>query len=496
MLSTKLSNKEYSKIFLTILIVIFIISPLLRVYNLNSNIADFGFYYNNILHSFDYIRIFDGHFQPIMIIYNCLIFLFPENFKPYFLILIQSVVLLIPFLILYMSYGKIYGIIYILFFPLWHLNLFDFHFEHLLILFTFLFFYFFDKRKYLLMLLCAFLVSLTKEPYTLITIFMGIFLLFSNYKNNFVHGIFLILLGCFLFIIFNFFINEYYELNFVSSEVLTPFTSYLWIINSFNLSFNEFFINLSDVLFQKDKIIIVISLFAIFLYFPFIQIKPILVALPPLGMIILSDHGGYYDYTSHYLSAVVIPFCYCLTKFDLNKIQILNIRTSNIIILNSLVCLFLFGPGPFSRLSFMGVERFTHEIYIPNERNNVIKSAIKNNISIDNTIISSQNNVFYPYIAQGYRIFPFPMAMKENPTLKVFGNPNNIEATEEFIADYILIDEKKEPFLYDVGCDFVFTSCNNKEVENSFIYHTKILNDHYNSIFTYDGFSIYKIKNE
>jgi len=194
MLQAKFTTKGSSNIFLIFLIVIFIISPLLRVYNLNSNIADLGFYYNNILNSFDYVRIFDGHFQPIMIIYNCLLYFFPDSFKPYLLILIQSFVLLIPFLILYMSYGKIYGIIYILFFPLWHLNLFDFHFEHLLILFTFLFFYFFDKRKYLLMLLCAFLVSLTKEPYTLITIFMGIFLLFSNYKNNVIHGIFLIIL--------------------------------------------------------------------------------------------------------------------------------------------------------------------------------------------------------------------------------------------------------------------------------------------------------------
>lgn len=496
MLQAKFTTKESSNIFLIFLIVIFIISPLLRVYNLNSNIADLGFYYNNILNSFDYVRIFDGHFQPIMIIYNCLLYFFPDSFKPYLLILIQSFVLLIPFLILYMSYGKIYGIIYILFFPLWHLNLFDFHFEHLLILFTFLFFYFFDKRKYLLMLLCAFLVSLTKEPYTLITIFMGIFLLFSNYKNNVIHGIFLIILGFFSFFIFNFFINEYYELNFVSSEVLSPFTSYLWIINNFNLSFTEFFINLFDVLFQKDKIIIVFSLLAIFLYFPFINFKPILIALPSLGMIFLSDHGGYFDYTSQYLSGVVIPFCYCLTKFDLNKIKILNIKISNIIILNCLVCLFLFGPGPFSRLSFMGVERFTHDIYIPKERNNIIKSAIKNNISIDNVIISSQNNVFYPYIAQGKRIFPFPMAMKENPSLKVYANSNNIEGSGEFIADYILIDTKKEPFLYDVGCDFELTRCNNKEVENSFIYHIKILNDHYNSIFTYDGFSIYKLKNE
>jgi uncharacterized membrane protein len=457
----------------------------LKVYALGSNIADLGFYVNNIANSFyDYKIIFIGHVQPLLAVFSVFLIFIPTEYKDYFLVNIQYFIILYTSLILYTKYKPIYSLILILFYPIWINALFDFHPDILILPLMAYLYYYNSINKINRILICGLLICFIKEPYALITAFFGLFILIEQIriqnKKMIFAGIYLIIMGLLWFIVSICFILPNFNNNYgaISSNAFN------WLIDIKYNHLYDYIIN--SINYSKIKFILLPLI--LFIFIPLINIKYIIPVIPIFGIAMLSSNPNYYNTFNHYSLPLVVPII-AATYFYINdKPQLKKIL--NLIIFLNLISFIIFTSSPISRLFWSDkVYEYSWKNYYLDDRKNSIKNAINKYLSNDkSSSVSVQNNIHLSVISDRKYLYIFPQGVLYD------NNKNYGNIKDGVIAKYVLIDNKIPIFVYADGCTYLFGECTNQTIKNQYNSIVDGLNLHYNLVYSEDGFNIYKLK--
>ena len=153
---------------------------------LHTALMDFGiflFHFRNIEQGEWAWALSFGHIQPFNLFYSFIYSQLPVNFAPQIVLIIQGLLLASPIYWLRQQYGSVVMIAYILYFPLWFIALFDFHIDHLSIVFT-AFFFILVKNHKGLAIVSAIALALVKEPFALQTAMCGVYILGVHWRNS------------------------------------------------------------------------------------------------------------------------------------------------------------------------------------------------------------------------------------------------------------------------------------------------------------------------
>jgi uncharacterized membrane protein len=457
--------------------------PIIRYYNINSNIADMGFFTANISQIDDqFFRAFHGHVQPILFIYGFFANLFSDLQLPYALLIIQSSFFLITLLLLYRFYGFISAFAFSLFPPTWTLYLLDFHTDSVVPLLLVIFFILIYKDKIFYAVLFAIILCFIKEQYALTCTFCGVYLLlnskpkFINFKV-FTSGLFLILYGLISFIFYLF-----YVLPFFSYDNFSVFSDK----QISNLSFFNFHLNdlISVYTFNINKLYYFILLFGFLLFIPLFAPYYLVVAIPNFVIVLITSNTNHIDLYNHYSAAIIIPLILSF-HFGINKVAIIfnlnKLFIKNFIFFYLLVINVFFSISPISRFFLSSkISYYNYKSYFISHRQYEIKKLLSEYIPINKDInISSSNSINWYLISTRSTINVFPVGVIEpvvisshdNYTysnfLSFIRNPRNKTFLYQYhYADFVIIN-KNGPFYFgDKGCDWVYNSCLNEKVFN------------------------------
>ena len=467
----------------------------MRYYYMNSNIADFGLILNALINTpTEWERAFWGHIHFIQILLGQFTRIIPENLLPYYLINFQNTIVLFSAIMIKKHFGNIAGIALILYIPVWSLLYYDFHFDFMAIPILTGFFISIKEKNNKKAVAYASSLILIKEIFCLQVIFCGIYLIIKDYKKS-IYGIFLILFGSLSFYIYTkYLIPNFSGVNNVGID--SPAYNHLGtgiLDKIFYISENLKNI-IVEIINNRDKIIFILILFFQLIFLPLISPLPMLVALPIIGVLLLSNNQNYYSYNTHYMAGLIIPIIISYS----NALQLLIKRITNkkyiflIIYTPLFVGLALFTTFPLSR--YFISEKYTDlnfKNYTNQKRIRIIKDIINENIPLNKKIfISAQNSInYYPLYARE-RYLPFPYGVDRPENFKDF---KKIYIDDIRYADYVLIDLKKNLYIYDIGCNFQNEECKDKKIYSDFMrIKQDILEKNYYSIAEYDGFIIYK----
>ncbi len=484
----------------------------LRAETIHSSFFDLGIFENHfyqIVFEGSWQRIFFGHVQPLMFL-EAQGYRFSSSF--YYLIIMQTFflslpVLLIPGITKEMGNEKsfISTLGYILFFAVWYNGLFDFHMDHLAVSFGFIFYLTVFKKKWGLACLTGILTALVKEPFAVVTIFFGIYIVA---KYRFTEGIKPVFAAVFLF----FFGAVYF---YIATYILSPtYTSgirsgldssaFSWMGDNITEIITYLLMHpvqtIKEIFFTPGKMIYLAVLFGSLAFIPFLAPIELIPAIPILGISLLSRLDNYYGIGHHYTAGLIAPLIVAFIA-GLPRAEKLWLKTGFssksfyvFLVFIFLLANILISPSPISRLFWTNkIWNYGYEAYTPTERNRIIKKAILKHIPSDPEIfVSTQNTLNTSHLARRRFYLPFPNAITEPILFQDMNNPNR---TFKKSADFVLLDLKRPIFLMDQGCDYIYGKCQNKEIKNKYYKIIEEMKLRYNNIYEYDGFSIWKRNN-
>lgn len=474
-------------------LVLFIILSLqvnLRYYSLLSNIADLGFYVNNISNVIENPTIiFTGHVSPFLYIFGIIFKLFPFLSKSFFLINFQLFILAFTIGILYKYFNNISALILLLFFPTWTTILFDFHIDILLLPIMLCLYISITKNNSILIFILGFFLCLIKEPYSLVAASFGIYILIeSKYSqinnNNKILGYVLVLLGsCYFFCITFILLPAYND----SAMGAMSGSAFNWLFNiSDHINSFQFNSIISEMIYRK--IILLLILFGSTGFVALIYIRYLIPGLPVLGISLLSATPEYYDYSNHYMMAMCIPVIISIHHFFYNFNKISYVKKLFLVFSFLLVTFIYLGYSPMGRLFWIDkIHEFSYKSYLDINRTNFIKKTLNQYLEDKNSSVSSQNNIHLDVISDRKIMNIFPQGVTNSKTDKNYSG--DIRG-----ADFIILDLRRPLFLFANGCNWIYGSCTNKSFIYQFNSIIEIINSNYFILFEYDGFIIYKIK--
>jgi uncharacterized membrane protein len=533
----QLSEKidKYLSVLCILLCVAFFFMPQLKYYSLHSGVADLGFFLAGLYKvNSQWPHIFYGHVQPYMYLYGFLFQIFPENYVPFLLLGLQSLVLLVATALIWKYYGKLAGFSMMMYTPLWMNNLFDFHFDHIAVLLMAIFFISCKRNKYQISMITMLLLCFVKEIFALQAIMCGVYLITEISKNsdnlekkrNIIYTLLLVGFASLWFLV-----SIKYLLPFFSDSGKTALESsaFSWLGNNIY----EIFISLLhqpqkiliEIITTPGKIYYLVMLFGPLLFISILNPLPLITAVPILMVSLLSRTPNYYDYAAHYSAGLIIPVIVSFSE-SIPKIQALfqhlyqklnyscstisgcNNKFSYFFIITWIVVFQIaFGVSPISRLVWSDkIWVFNYQAYISSQRDADIRDAISKLIPIDDSIIiSSQNNINYSplFLRQNYLIFPGGVTEPHAKTnwdsksvinfLLYLKGELRADSQQNFVyADYVLIDTARPYFIFDKGCDSIFLTCSNKNIEKDFLDTVRILESQYILLYENNGFKIFK----
>jgi uncharacterized membrane protein len=511
---------------LTLAVIYFIIlnsMSILKYLSLSSNVADLGFFDNNAYnYTNEYHRIFYGHFTPFFLLYAKLYSFFPINYFPILLLIIQSSTLCLSVFFVYRVFGKWPGIAMALYYPLWANALFDFHIDHLSIPLLAAFFAACEFRRFKLAVLTAGCLVLIKEPFALQVIGCGFYFFWlSSCLKLREYRIQLISLGFILFFWGAgwFYVVTQWVLPYFSNGGPGPLESpaFSWLGNNlFEMLWtivskpNLIIINIFE---NIGKLKYLLVLFGLLGFIPLLRPKALIVALPMLGISLVSNIENYYDYTTHYTSGLIIPIIIAFRDGVVvlkNKMHIYQNYFSFLKFLLLIILIFghwTLSSSPISRLFWSNkVWSYSWRAYFPTFRDEKITSAILNYIPSDNgVIVSTQNTLNLGHLAHRRIYLLFPMGVMKPQQFLDWSN-RDVQGLLHFIqtgykspailhdvyADYVLFDLKRPWFIEDKGCGWIYGICQNKLIAQNFHKLVSDISIKYTLVYEYDGFYIYK----
>jgi hypothetical protein len=481
----------YFELFIIITIIIF---PLLRVYNIETSIADLGFYSSSIKHiNSEWQRSFFGHIKPLEYLIAITFSKLPAYYIPYLLQVVNSFLILGACFLAKKHYGDfVYRFLLVNPF-IWYYVIEGFHIDTFSLLFSMLFFIGLKKVDYKLIFISLLLLSVTKEIFAIQSIFYCLYILFLSWKNKDKRS-FKITSFYFLILSLLTYLEIFKILPFFSMTDTSIVSNYYTTLHNFG-QFNQYLI--SDTFYRKLLYLIII--FTTFIYAPFIRYEILIPALPIIAASILSNNPNHFTFTNHYTIGLVIPFTIAVYEVYGNK------PYNNYILIAAAVLTFLISPSPMSRLFLSEkISRLNYKNYIPTDRNKIIKVAMDQYISINDSI-SSQNSVNYseninrriyilfpdgvftPHLEPDYSILNFKnfqIYLQTGKSEKVF---------KYSYADIVILDLKRDIYNFDRGCKPVYGVCQDENQKRIFYENRDNLLEKYKLIFEYDGFEIYKL---
>jgi len=211
-------------------------------------------------------------------------------------------------------------ILYLLYFPVWYNCLFDFHFEHLFVLFCAIFYWLVIGQwsvdggqksnrlpsKTLVFLICV-LCCLVKEVFALSAIMMGVYVIVR--RRWLVCGLLIVLFSCLYFIFVECYAIPYFTAGKEAPAIWHSAFGYL------GSNMKEVFLNLlthpwlliTETLSDWRKLLYIIAIFGPFLFIPFLSPLELLPALPQFFISLLSHNPNHYALSSQYTAGLIVP---------------------------------------------------------------------------------------------------------------------------------------------------------------------------------------------
>ena len=187
-------KKNLSLVSISILSLLFVLIPQVQILNLKINVFDTGVFLSsifNIINNNNYSVIYDGHLQLCLLPISFLIKFYPTN-ADHLLLLIHSFSIILPSIYLF-KINPQYSLAYIIFFPIWFINMNGFHTDAF-VLFPLTIFFF--SKNLNIKVFAAISFIFIKEIYIILSlscfVYLGI-----QYRNNYYY-----LISLFFFIIF------------------------------------------------------------------------------------------------------------------------------------------------------------------------------------------------------------------------------------------------------------------------------------------------------
>lgn len=518
------------------LLVILTCMSILKENSLHSTYFDLGIYKNIFWKSnedFSFSTFFFGHAMPIAYVETLIYKIFPNTLT---LIFIQTLIICSSYFLLpnmeVLTRGipvYIISISFCLYFPIWYNALFDFHIDHLSILFIFLFYYACYKDKFAFSALSAILTATIKEPYSLVTIFCGIYLIIRWKRINL--GIFLIIFGSLYFYFTAIVIIPHF--NTTNNSALAP-DAYAWLGGS-PLEIFLFIIKnpvyvFNVIVTNYGKVKYIITLFGALSFISFFGPLELIPAIPIILISILSKLENYYGIANHYTAGLIAPviisffagytraeklfsWLFFNFKFKINSKKVFAIGITICIITGNI----LLSPSPLSKTFWENkVWSYGYQSYFCSERDYKIKKALKEYIPEDKHIaVTTQNTINTNYISNRKYYFPFPVgAIEPYDTAEYTGIKNN-----EIKSKYVIIDIKRPWYIKDKGCNYktnneqqleqeelkiiglketqgklLWNGCASKAFRKEYFNTINIVLKNYYMIYAFDGFLILKAK--
>ena len=527
--------------------------PIAKIFSLHSNFFDLGVFENigyRVVMFNEFQAIFSGHAQWYLLIYSYLASIFPYETTPFFLVSIQSSLMLAPAFYFRRTFGDFFGLVYCLLCPLWAYTLFDFHPDHLAVPLMVIFYMALLKGRFVWAVLSATLVVFIKEPFALQSVGCGILMFMAAFKNQLIWsrrlnstqkyqliagGIWLTGFG---FGYFYFSIN--YLLPYFSPEGWSGSLNgdaFGWLGSGvgdiLKTLLTKPYLIAFDIFSTPGKLIYLAILFAPLCFIPLLNPFFLIPAVPLIAIAMLSHTKNYYDPNAHYMVGLIIPiffsFIYSLPRakriwlflilsYGVPKKSmrpnffsgtLLRYRQYFYIVLVSLVIVanVMMSISPISRLFWTDkIWSYGWRAYITTERDLLIKQAIKIYIPDDvDVIVSTQNTINYSYLAHRKTYLSFPQGINES--INVVGESNRTwsgfgkfvltgykapEISNSRYADFLVIDLKRPWFLVDKGCDWTYGDCQNSNVKNEFQDIIGLSRKYYEIVFERDGFFIFR----
>lgn len=499
--------KKKNKVFLIIYLIVFLALSLmagLKYYNLNSNIADLGIFLNkiyNIAILQNYSSAFQGHFNPIIFLLAP-IFILENDIPVYLILFIQTIIITSPSIYIYFKFGLFFSLIYLLLPSIWFIGVFDFHLDIFIISLTLLFFHYFEKKNFYKCLVITGLFCIIKEIYILTSIACCILIIYEtisnssqkNYKLVFITFIILILYF-FLFI----FINEF----FLQGIGNKSFFSGRHSSEGFNYLGNNFFImpiqiikNLPEIFFDiftsSKKIKYLVAIFLPVMFICFVYPKYLILAAPPLLILMLSKNNIYINHTNHYSSGFILPIFFSFIHGYLLIEKKLKLKIRGLFFLIFFLVHVYMSPSPISRLFYSNkISEYNYETYLFSDRKKKIKNFLKN-YNFEKEMISIQNNINFYKILKIPNYFLFPDGIIDASEYIIYKKGFKKFNYQTSKAKYVIIDAKKKKFIKDEGCEYIYDKCQNIKILEEYERNKIFLKKYYKIIFSYDGFYVFK----
>jgi len=449
-----------------------------------------------------------------------LLFIWPYNLLPtgdiknIFILIIQSLVLALPIFFLRKK-TLLVVLAYILYFPLWFNALFDFHFDHIVVLLLTIFFLSVQSNNIRQAFIAAILLSFVKEPFALQTVMCGVYLILegrgrrcgissTNYKIL-LPGSGLIVFGLiYFYIVTTWFIPYALDETMVTSEVFgnswlgKDVGGILWYIITHPIEI------IIEVFTNQGKIIYVVALFGALGFIPLLKPGPLLVALPVLVISLLSQNEGYYGLGNHYTAGLIAPIIFAFeggvarAKVIWQRVGFYNKWFVPVLTIGLITAHVALAPSPIGRLFWSDkVWSYSYHAYILTERDVMIKQAITDFVPTDpEVVVSIQNTVNLAPLVQRQHFLLFPQGITEGAKVPLFDKklwPLEIE-WKYVMADFLVLDLKRPWFLVDKGCGWLYGKCTNNEVAAEYLAWVVKSRRVMDVIFEEDGFLILQKK--
>jgi len=520
---------KFVKTFLIIIAFSLFFQSLLRVDALSTNVFDLGIFSTNLFNiNNEVARSIYGHVQPLMIPWGLVFDALPSNIATFVLVGFQTFTILVSIFWIFRVFGIWAAAAMLLYYPLWAIALFDFHFDHLAIPILTAFFVLCEKRKYKLAAFAAVTLVLIKEPFSLQVICCGIYLLWLSFRFKveiqskllITLGIFLVLFGIFWFHLSVNLILPYLSIGVESS---LDGEAYLWLGSGLTNKISTVFFRpdiwIIDIFKNPEKLKLILIIFGSLGFISLLRPAPLIVAMSTILIMLLSHFPGHYSYANHYTAGLIVPVIIAFKDGIPVALQVWNRIISSIykpnfsfersfnffLALVLILSHWAFASSPISRLFWSDkIDSYSWKTYVEFERDKMIKDSLLKYIPANPQVsVSTQNSLNWWHLSNRNVYLPFPQGVidphpipfwKDNHFKalwnKIFREEKSLPKYESHLVDYVVIDQKKPWFIVDKGCLWVYRVCKNQEVAN---HYTNLVNETKNLmelVYENDGFII------
>ncbi|MBL4681065.1 MAG: DUF2079 domain-containing protein [Pseudomonadales bacterium] len=529
-----------SKILLLGLAFSLMLLPVIKIYTLHTNLFDLGLFENlfyKLGQNKGYQFGFTGHVQLFLFPYSIILSFFPIGYKAYVLIFSQSFLLLLPCYWFYRHVGTYAAMSYLLYYPVWALALFDFHFDHLAVPLLLGFYIGIIDKRIVFSVLCGTALIFVKEPFALQAAACGALLILlafnpkllwkteidhSTKRRLYAGGIWLFVFGISYFLFSIKTVLVYFA---PVDWVPISGSAFGWLGDSLMSILKTIMLSphivVMDIFTTPGKLVYLVVIFGSFAFIPLLRPILLIPALPILGISLISHLPNYYDYNTHYTAGLVIPvvfsfiyglpIAYSLWEKMLSRLSLLKTEAKRKMMFNACVGIWVaFGhialsPSPISRLFWSDkVWVFNYNAYLPSDRQVMMKKAIRHYVPAMSAV-SIQNNINSSYLANRDIYVPFPQGtLNAYEYIDYSKRPRDgflkyldtgvvtPDVIQYIYVGYVVLDLKRPPFILDRGCTWVYEKCLDKKIENDFRHLVEKVKKYYSIVYEADDFIILK----